>query len=179
MGKFNEQMARLTGNRWLVVIVGCALFAAALASEEVSMLHDLADPEFPVPKLPVSLNGPHANATKGSVNGPADPGYGQPSAGRTDAQREYDKEQAAVDPKLKLGPLDPGYGQANATIRKQHYESTAQKINSNIADRIQQAVDEQNDQIKQASTMTAIKRQSIKIKNKRQREDDEDDGIQT
>lgn len=172
------------------------------------MLHDLADPEFPVPKLAVWLN-PYANATKGSVNGPADPGYGQPSAGRTDAQREYEKEQAAVDPKLKLGPLDPGYGRANATIRKQEYESTAQKINSNIADRIQQAVDEQNDKIKQASTMTAIKRQSIKIKNnfrkarrlikdqrkadklaarkakkaarkaKGQREDDEDDGIQT
>merc|ERR1712166_330141 len=127
------QMARLSANRWLVVIVGCALFAAALASEEVSMLHDMADPapEFPVPKLTFSVN-PHTNATKGSVN----------------------------------GPVDPGYGQANATIRKQEYESMAQKINSNIADRIQQEVDAENDKIKQASTMTAIKSQSIRIKNK-------------
>ena len=116
-------------------------------------------------ELTVSLN-PHENATKGSLDGAADPGYGQPSAGRTDAQREYEKEQAMVDPKLKLGPLDPGYGQANATIRKQDYESTTQKINSNIADRIQQAVDEQNNKIKEASTMTAIKSQSIKIRNK-------------
>jgi hypothetical protein len=85
---------------WLVVAVGCALLAAGLASEEMSMLHDLADPppELPVydpradslSERTVSLN-PHANATKGSVN-------------------------TTVEPKLKVGPLDPGYGQANAEL---------------------------------------------------------------
>ena len=144
---------------WLSVVVGCALSAAALASEEASMLDDdlgNPTPEFPIPKLNISLT-PHANATKGSVVGTADPGYGQPSAGRTDEQRKFEEEEVKRG-KNKRGPLDPLPGQ--------DYNETTQKINNNIEGRIQEAVDKENQKRTAVSTLTAIKRQSVKIKHK-------------
>merc|ERR1712166_1496368 len=144
---------------WLSVVVGCALSAAALASEEASMLDDdlgNPTPEFPIPKLNISLT-PHANATKGSVVGTADPGYGQPSAGRTNEQRKFEEEEVKRG-KNKRGPLDPLPGQ--------DYNETTQKINNNIEGRIQEAVDKENQKRTAVSTLTAIKRQSVKIKHK-------------